>query len=95
MIIQVIVSGAIIIGVTLMTAVAALPIMIVSHFGVIALTMTLTALGSWMYGKYGGKKLISAIVVVGVLSTMIVCVLMLVVSAILATVGISLWNQLG
>lgn len=86
---------AIILGATLMVAVSVLPLAVVSHLGGIALRMIMVTIGSWMYGKYGGRKLTTAVVIAGVLGMVIACMLMVIVSAILATAGISLWKHLG
>ncbi|MGC9358545.1 MAG: hypothetical protein ACP5GX_11790 [Anaerolineae bacterium] len=72
-----------------------LPPVIIAHLGAIALKMALVFAGTWLYVRYGGKKLVGALAVVGVLATALVCVLMVIISGILATAGFTLWNQLG
>lgn len=96
--IDIILSGlttALVLGASLGAFAVALPPIIIAHLGVIALKMTLVFVGTWLYIRYGGKKLVGALTVVGILATILVCVLMVIISAILATAGITLWNQFG
>lgn len=77
-------------GVTLFTILAALPGWILLTFTSILIQLGLPALGSWLYSKYGGKKLIGILVGVGCGVTVIIGILIAILIAILGSLGISL-----
>lgn len=81
---------AILVGVSIGYALTLLPAVLLSLLGSIVLTITLTGLGAWLYGQYGGKKLIGILVGVGCGTTIIVGILIAILIAILGSLGISL-----
>jgi hypothetical protein len=79
-------------GITLGTVLAALPVLLVSSLANFAFTITLTSIGGWLYGRYGGKKLIAALVGTGCGFMVIIGILLAIVIAVLATNGIKLFG---
>ena len=73
------------VGATLGTTLAVLPVIIIFLLGVFALRITLTGLGSWLYRQYGGKKLVGALAGTGCGCMVIVGVLLAIVIRVLPT----------
>jgi len=81
------------IGITLGTVLGVLPGIILSSLGNYALGITLTILGAWFYGRYGGKKLVVALVGTGC-GCMVICgILIAIVILVLATYGVKLFGS--
>jgi len=82
--------AAVMVGATLGAAIAALPPLIVTFLAPLIFDITLPGLGAWLYGRYGGKKLIAALAGVGCISLVIFGGLLAILLAVLANYGIKL-----